>query len=71
MEAPYAGESCVDSLDRVEQLMSLEEEFGIEISENDWPHGAPVPRHGPRPTLSGGAEAIPPIDVTPETDMKE
>jgi hypothetical protein len=72
MEALFEEDLDDDSLDLVELIMSLEEEFGIEISEEDWErwrrgelpgdwlNGAPVPRRGPPPTLTDGAEALPP-----------
>lgn len=73
MEAGFEEELDADSLDLVELIMSIEEDFGIEISEdNGGPLDggrlsvSPVPRRGPFPTLSGGAGTVPPPDEDDE-----
>lgn len=50
------GPPDIDSLDLVEMIMHLEEEFGIDCSEDDWLQGSGVPRRGPFPIDSGAAE---------------
>jgi acyl carrier protein len=69
LDEPVAGSNAsfeedlsADSLAVVELIMSLEEEFGIDMSDDDWLQGAGVPRRGPRPAGSGAAEVPLPGD---------
>jgi acyl carrier protein len=54
-DAAFADDLSADSLEIVELIMSMEEEFGIDTSDDDWLQGAGVPWRGPFPTDSGAA----------------
>jgi hypothetical protein len=79
MGAAFEGNLSASTLDLIERIMELEEEFGIEMAEDDfcrwleggdWLNGAPVPRQGPPPTLPGAAEAEPPGEEAQERDQE-